>query len=92
MSKEYPVLQPKLDFYAMGKIETSNISPKPFNKNMSIPDSSANILNRNKFSVNSSDFDNVKNEYGKLHSLNELKNKELNNYLSPLNQLTHSEK
>ena len=86
---EYPV---KLPFYAIGKFDLSNISPKPFNKNMSIPDSASDILHRNKFSVNSSNFDLVKTDYAKLHPLNDLINKDLNNYLNPLNQINHTEK
>jgi len=82
----------KLPFYALGKFDTSNISPKAFNKNMAVPDSSSDIIHRNKFSVNSSNFDQIKAESSKLHGISDLKNKDLNNYLNPLAQITHTEK
>jgi len=92
MTTNYPVqpIQTKMPFYSLGQIDTSCFKARPFTRNSAVPDSGSNIINRNKYSINSESF---QERFVKPKSdLSEMKNKSMNNYLQPLTQYKKEEK
>jgi len=74
----------KIDFYALGK--TNKIHQNPNQENYKpISNYSNNILERNALSLNSSNLQQIRNNFKNLHSSSEIQLKETNNYLNPIN-------
>jgi len=79
-----------MPFYSLGQIDTSGFSARPFTRNLAVPDSSASIIQRNQLSIYSNTFE--RNLVKPKHDINEVKNKNLNNYLQPITSYSNSEK
>ncbi len=90
MQTMYPSVNTKMPFYALGQFDTSNFSARPFSRSNAVPDTSASLVERNKFSINSTFHD--QHAAKPKNDLSEMKNKNLNNYLKPLVPYTNAEK
>lgn len=90
MNTMYPTIQTNMPYYGMGQIDTSSFCARPFSRNAALPDCSANIVQRNRMTINSVKFE---KEVVKPNSnVNQMKNKNLNNYLKPTVPFNSSEK
>jgi hypothetical protein len=81
----------KLNYYAYGQTPETTIHNHKFEFNRGIQDSSSDILHRNCLSLNSSNYEGIRNNYKKLNTLDKM-SKETNNYLHPLKTYKSNEK
>ena len=86
----YPLVQAKLPFYALGQLDSSQFQARPFTRNSALPDSAANLIQRNQFSVSSVSYQ--EHLIKPKSDLSEMRNKSLNNYLQPLVSYNKGEK
>lgn len=77
-SKYHPI-----DFYALGKVDNQVQSTTFYRTNMGTQDKSADLLNRNYFSVRNEAFEPLRANFKVCKTLNE-QSKETNNYMAPL--------
>ena len=83
--------RPKLDFYALGKLEQLPDIKSTCAFNKGIMDKGNTLMERNSLSLNSANLEQVRNNYRGLKTLQNSQI-ETNNYLSPLQTYTSSEK
>ena len=84
------IKNPTIEFYALGKFPKGNIDIPTLKYNKSFKDTSNDILYRNKLSLNSENFQNLRNSSKKLFTLNN-SNIPNNNYLDPFKVFRNNE-
>ena len=81
---------PTLEFYALGKFPKKNVEIPILKYNKSFKDTSNDLLYRNKLSLNSENFQNLRNSSKNLYALKD-SNINNNNYLDPLKVFKNKE-